>query len=472
MKLKFTALEYTAEDAFSPAQYSFDGDVTSGWEIRRNSQTYLTLGPGYEPMKNRLCGVCATDLDRRFLPFPLPQITGHEVVAVRLHNGQKCVVEINDTPHYRGDTVQDPFSNAGLPTHTPGRMVLGIDRLPGGFGPYLLAPKHAVLPIDGIHETAAALVEPFAAALQAVISAPPRHNDRVAILGPRRLGALLVAALKAYKRASGSAFTICALARRDSLLELSRRLGSDEGFNLAETPEPSLHHGFDIVYDTTGSVSGFDLALRLAKREIHLKSTNGQKTCGLDHLTAFVVDELSLMPFHGPGIERIEENGAWDNQAIYLSPGVKNIDLKNKHLFKGDPLSAQKAAGSDGFPGRLPRFDVAVAATLDEIDSIIRPNPENENALIRPRGTIFFKGDASGNPLLSFLARGGMLRSSRCGDFKLALQYLQENKEMADDLSHYMVSHVFPVSEIETAFEYARRSESIKVIIKHFFANH
>jgi len=34
---------------------------------------------------------------------------------------------------------------------------------------------------------------------------------------------------------------------------------------------------FDIVYDTTSTPEGFAAAIRLAKREVHLKSTNGRK---------------------------------------------------------------------------------------------------------------------------------------------------------------------------------------------------
>ena len=106
MNIKFNALEYTADDKFVNSEYEYSGDKNSGWEIKRNGSDYLKLGSGYELLKTKLCGVCSTDIARRFLPFPLPQITGHELVAETLDGKQHYVVEINDTPAARGDLVQ------------------------------------------------------------------------------------------------------------------------------------------------------------------------------------------------------------------------------------------------------------------------------------------------------------------------------------------------------------------------------
>ena len=467
MNITFKAFEYNSDGSFNRSDYAFEGDVNTGWRVLRNDQTHFELGRGYEVLKTRMCGICSTDLDRRFLPFPLPQIIGHEVVCQRVDNGKKCVVEINDTPYYRDEEIEDIFCKSGLHTHTPGRRVLGIDRLPGGFGPYLLAPKNAINDIAGLNEYAAVLVEPLAAALQAVIASPPETGDDVAVLGPRRLGTLLIAALKAFRRTSGRNFKIYALARHKNLLELCHHIGADDGINLADTGDQSLDRVFDIVYDTTGSESGFELALKMAKREVHLKSTNGQKICGLENLTAFVVDELSILPFNDKNIEFTWKNENRKNQTVLLAPGVDRFKIKDKNCYRKDPKEAGSIFEGTDFQNRLPRFDIAVASSILEIDSIIRPDPETENTLIRPRGAILFKGDSLNNQLLEFIIQGGSLRSSRCGDFHLALKLLGDNKDISDNLSHYMISHVFPATEISTAFRYARRSESIKVVVKH-----
>lgn len=55
------------------------------------------------------------------------------------------MVEINDTYEARGDEEKDSFCLAGLPTHSPERRTLGINMLPGGFGPYILAPRNAII---------------------------------------------------------------------------------------------------------------------------------------------------------------------------------------------------------------------------------------------------------------------------------------------------------------------------------------
>ena len=55
-------------------------------------------------------------------------------------------------PAARGDLVQDAFCDSGIPTHSPTRLVLGIDRLPGGFGPFILAPQNAIVPYEKISD--------------------------------------------------------------------------------------------------------------------------------------------------------------------------------------------------------------------------------------------------------------------------------------------------------------------------------
>ncbi len=467
MKTTFSAFEYTKDGRFEKTVYAFDGDCHTGWQIHRKGRLHLTLGKGYQMLKTRLCGICASDIDRKFYPFPLPQIIGHEVVAQTPGTGDTCVVEINDTPYYRGDVHLDAFGKAGLFTHTPGRMVLGIDRLPGGFGPYILVPEHAVVPLDDFEEYTAVLIEPFAAALQAVYASPPEHHDQVAVLGPRRLGALLTAALAAYKRSSRKNFSITALARHPHLLKLCRRLGADKGIDLTAKMPETLSRQFDIVYDTTGTASGFETALHLAKREVHLKSTNGQEICGLKYLTGFVVDELSLLPFSESHLDFTWQNEDRKNTAFYQAAEAAANIAGGKKVFKGTPPEAETMLSDTFFQNRLPRFDIAIATSLREIDTIIRPSHDHESALVRPRGAILFHGNPGNNPLLNFIAKGGILRSSRCGNFHTAMSLLNENKKIAGDLAHNMISHVFPVRELPTAFDYAKKSRALKVVVNH-----
>jgi threonine dehydrogenase-like Zn-dependent dehydrogenase len=56
------------------------------------------------------------------------------------------------------------------------------------------------------------------------------------------------------------------------LLELASKVGADDGVLIDEKFLCSLHNGhgpeyrYDIVFDTTGTSSGFQLAIQLAKR--------------------------------------------------------------------------------------------------------------------------------------------------------------------------------------------------------------
>ena len=468
MKQIFHAMEYTSQDTFIPSEYIFEGDELMGWDITRNGENYLKLSKGYRLLKTKACGVCSTDIDRRFLPFPLPQIIGHELIAEDPNTKKLYAVEINDTLQARGSEQLDSFCNTGLSTHSPSRMVLGIDRLPGGFGPYILAPKNAMVEILGIDANTAVLTEPFSAALQAVISSPPQENSTVAVLGPRRLGSLIIGALSIYRKSSGINFKIVSLARHDHLLKLSINLGADEAIDLRKN-SLDLNKKYDIVYDTTANPLGFEDALKYSKKEVHLKSTNGQTVCGIKKMTELVVDEISILSFNEPNLNFHWEGENRQNEIIYVSPSLIDkikLDEKFKVFSTSDVIELYSILQSDIFKDRLPRFDLAIVSNTQEIDFVLRPDPNSEESLLRPRGAILLKGEDSANPFLNFIFTGGSLRSSRCGDFHLALDMLDKNPRLAKNLSKNMISHEFMSDNLEAAFLKAKESDSIKVIVK------
>lgn len=469
MNRKFKAFDYNSDDTFSISEYSFEGDEKHGWKILRNGKLYLEVEGEYKLLKTVACGVCSTDLDRRFLPFPLPQVIGHELVAKEPSTGKKYAVEINDTLLARGSKNLDAFCTTGISTHSPGRMVLGIDRLPGGFGPYILAPVNAMVNVDGLDESVSVLTEPFAAALQAVISSPPRRNSEVAVLGPRRLGSLIIGALSIYRKSSGINFKIVSLARHNHLLELSKKLGADEGIDIRED-EDKIKNRFDIVYDTTASPQGFERAIEYSSRAVHLKSTNGQVVCGVKKMTELVVDEISILPFSENNLGFQWDNKPHFNSEIYVSQKLKDklpVIPGRRLYYPQSSGEVKEILNSPGFKNRLPRFDLAIVSSLEEIDYVLRPFQDSEESLLRPRGAILFQGDPHQNPFLKFICSGKSLHSSRCGDFHQAIQLLVENKELAENISKNMISHVYESTELPGAFLKAKESDSIKVIIKY-----
>ncbi|TGK81703.1 threonine dehydrogenase [Leptospira noumeaensis] len=477
MNLKFRAKDYKSDDSFESAEYEYFGNETEGWEIKRNGQPYLHLGPGYIPLKTISCGVCSTDIDRRFLPFPLPQIIGHEVLAEGLgeNQGKQFVVEINDTYEARGDQNPDQFCKEGIPTHSPERRVLGIDRLPGGFGPYILAPIHAAISLEGVSPKAAVLMEPFAAALQAILASPPKPGDHVAVLGPRRLGSLILAALASYRKTNKSDFRITAITRHDHLVTLSKSMGADAVVDLRKTDISNLKDQFDIVYDTTSTTSGFESAIQIAKREVHLKTTNGQIMAGIAHLTELVVDELSILPYSDANARFHWKKENRHNQNVFLFPGVSESikeNLKKQFtVFEGSASDAENILNSEKFSNHLPRFDLVVVSNPEELSLAIRPNPNHENSLVRPRGAILVdtnnenKWSEETKLVSKFFSEGKEIHSSRCGDFHMAISLLRDNPEITKALETNLISHRFSSDQLELAYATAKDPSSVKVVV-------
>jgi len=481
--LEFRAPEYYADGSFDEANYRFVGSTERGWTVYRNGEEHLRLGPGYRALRTRGCGVCSTDLDRHFLPFPLPQVTGHELVADDTE-GRHYVVEINASHHAR--SVQDDcaFCASGLPTHCPERLVLGIHDLPGGFGSWILAPVDAALPLPPeIPFETALLIEPFAASLNAVTIIAPRHGETIAVLGPRRLGLLVVAALAGHRKRSGLDYRILAISRHEPLLELAQRFGATDTL-LSSGRGASLPDGLaDVVIDTTASPVGLELAVRLARREVHLKSTHGQPAAGLANLTALVVDELVLARLP----EKADAGRGWLS-TLAAGWGTARRPAKIAWLADAEPpgwltsADARLVRGGDaaellsGYQrnaeaGELPRADAAVVQSSEQVDCAIRPSETSELSLVRPRGEIVLPGSnqphLADSPLLRAVAdRGLRLSSSRCGDFCEALDLVRGDAELLR-LGELLITHRFGAAEIREAFAVARSPDCIKAVIEH-----
>jgi threonine dehydrogenase-like Zn-dependent dehydrogenase len=477
-RVDFEAQEYQADGGFRPTAYRFQGTPEGGWTIARAGRERLRLGPGYRLLRTRSCGVCSTDLARRFLPFPLPQITGHEVVAED-ESGAPHAVEINASHLARGLEVACPFCRDGLANHCPARLVLGIHDLPGGFGPWVLAPVRAALPIPAaIPAESAVFVEPFAAALNAVTTVAPALGERVAVLGPRRLGMLVIAALSAWTRARRLDLRIVALLRHAELAPLAEELGATEVILAAPDgtfPEAARSH---VVIDTTGNPEALATAVALARREVHLKSTHGRPAQGLRHTTEFVVDELDLRLWPDEG----EEDGAreWISRAgraggssrprvawLARVPPPHWLERESElALGPGeDALAAFERSAGDA----VPRADHVVAGDAAAVDDAVRPRQGSEIALVRPRGTIWIHPAAKSGTsrLLAAIAERGLrLSSSRCGDFRAALELMAADARLRR-LGERLVTHRFAGDALPRAFETARSSACIKAVVEH-----
>ncbi|KAJ3122076.1 hypothetical protein HK098_003140 [Nowakowskiella sp. JEL0407] len=493
-------------------------------------QLVVRLGPGYVLLKSLRCGLCSTDLARCFLPFPLPQILGHEVVgqyidkadgdlnsfvvveinsshSLRTSNPRNFKVEYSERLSFEALTQQaeslhvptDPNQQqefcaycTGLPTHCPSRITLGINTLPGGFSPYLLAPQNACIVSKGIKNLdALVFAEPLAAALHVIdaLGDVPQQSS-ICVLGPRRLGSLVLCALIAEREKSaggkiGKQVSITAMTRNPRLKPWLDSLNTDETIVL-DVNSGGVERQFDIVVDTTGSQSGFLLALELAKREIHVKSTNGQSVCGLSRLTEMVVDEISLVGAKSEA--EILEYVRWfkwmaessrDNHAVYLSPAVdgsvkKLLKDQGKSVYQNEIVETANELFKSPWEilgsAKFPQFDVAICSSVEEINSVIRPlfqqNPHF--SIVRPRGFIILYSSfdtVKRNDLSSKLIENGVrISSSRCGDLHDSVRIMEDNKDLVTKLAS-MITHRFPLSEMSDAYKMAASKEATKVIV-------
>ncbi len=459
-EIAFLARELQPDGRITAVRYAFSGSPDQGWCILRDDRPQLRLGAGFVPVRNRHCGICSTDLARHRLPFPLPQIVGHEVVAEYL--GQAVAIEINATHRARRDHVEDcAWCAAGLDRHCPARLTLGIDRLPGGFSPWSLAPRGGlhVLP-PSLTGRAATLIEPFAAALRAVEVSRPSDGDSVAVLGPRRLGMLLIAALAAERRRRDQDYGITALVRRQEMAELALEIGADRALLVDEIPDAS----FDTVFDTTGTPDGLATALRLARHGVHLKSTSGGHVLGMAHLSEFVIDELQLSSIPWPDGHRRETlptaNGEETPRLLALPSVPATVLSRLKALwpyieYRQETIEeAAEECRRDGLHGR---YDAVVVSSLDEADAAIRPRSGHALSLLRPGGRLLLS-DASPESQLAkaVCERRLVVQGSRCGDFVEAIAILGRAPGLVERLSHALIGDVYPLSELEAAFARAR----------------
>jgi threonine dehydrogenase-like Zn-dependent dehydrogenase len=230
----------------------------------------------------------------------------------------------------------------------------------------------------------------------------------------------------------------------------------------------SRENSFDIVFDATGTPDGLEAACVMSRGEVHLKSTSGQEFHGLRNLTALVVDELSLLPFSVSNLSFHWESEDRENRRLYIAPKVpEEIVAERGQVFRGNFPEALQSLHSMKMKNQLPRFDLGMAFDIEEIDTIIRPDPADENSLVRPRGAILYTGDAPDNALLRFIKKGGILRSSRCGDFRKAVALLREARGLAELLADKLVTDKFDATRIPEAYDKAGMSDSMKVVIHH-----
>jgi threonine dehydrogenase-like Zn-dependent dehydrogenase len=262
-------------------------------------------GPRWLRVRNRQCGICATDLallQARAAPAAAPVALpgnsrfylGHEVVGEvievgpgvkRIRPGDRVVMESRFTgPTCFSQEIDPPcrFCAAGdtrlCENASLGKGPTGTG---GGWGDGYIAHESEVRVVpEDLSDDLASLIEPSAVALHGVLRRPPRPGEHVLVLGSGIIGLLTLQCLRFLE--PDCRVTIAA--RYPHQAEAARRLGADtvlgRGDLYAEVARLTgarhyrapLHRGmliggFDVVYDCVGNASSVLDGLRWARAQ-------------------------------------------------------------------------------------------------------------------------------------------------------------------------------------------------------------
>lgn len=260
-------------------------------------------GPGQVRVRNRVAGICGSDLhfvlaagDPRIAPAAIPgagfAYMGHEIVGdvtevgpgvtrfkagdrVTLERGHSCL-SLGHQPLCRQCAVGN-YNLCETPVEELHDHAVG-----GGWSEELVTVEGSLFPVpDELSDEQAVLIEPIGSGLRAVSRRTPRPGEKVLIVGQgtQGLGTLLSV------RALQPDCHVTVLARFPFQADMARRHGADEvvmlGADLyAEAARltggkvykgmlgnRTLLGGFDVVYDCVGIPGTLKDALRLARAQ-------------------------------------------------------------------------------------------------------------------------------------------------------------------------------------------------------------
>ena len=240
---------------------------------------------GFALIRLLYAGICNTDLELRRGYYNFAGTPGHEfvgeVVEADSHDwvGRRVVGEINLAC---GDCA---ICAAGMDRHCPTRTVLGILHHPGAFQEFFTLPECNLRAVpDPVSTEHAVFTEPLAAACEILEQVAIPSGAPIGVLGDGKLGLLIAQALLAH------GCGVVHFGRHAEKLRISERAGA----RVEIAPELPAD-AFDWVVDATGSASGLDEAIRMARPRgtVIMKSTV-HGSVSFDAAAA-IVKEISLV---------------------------------------------------------------------------------------------------------------------------------------------------------------------------------
>ena len=336
-------------------------------------------GPRWVRVRNRLCGICASDLhllfveaDPQVAPAALPgtgrMYLGHEVV------GEVTEIGAGVTALQVGDRVVMDALGANClsqeiePPCRPcreGRYELcenaslgqGPRGVGGGWGDGFTAHESGLYRVpDGLDDETAVAIEPLSVGVRTALRRLPQPDERALVVGSGIIGLAVIEAL----RALSPHCQVTAMARYPQQVEMARRLGADQvvvrddpyvataritGGKLYAGPfrNRMILGGFDVVYDCVGAQKTVQDSLRWARAGGTVVMAGIRLEPMRVDLTPVWYQEVDLIGLYGRAME--EWNGirqsTYDLTAGLLLEGRLTAEGLITHCF---PLQEWRAA--------------------------------------------------------------------------------------------------------------------------------
>jgi threonine dehydrogenase-like Zn-dependent dehydrogenase len=252
---------------------------------------FLTDYPAPERKKDEAlvrvtrAGICNTDLEITKGYMGFHGIPGHEFVGVVTECDKKRIIGKRVVGEINQGCGSCEYCRRRMQNHCPNRSVLGIVNKDGAFAEYLTLPvtNLHIVP-DSVSDDEAVFAEPLAAAFEILEQVDIGPRNWVCVLGDGKLGLLVAQAL------SMTGCRLVLVGHHRENLSMMEEIGIQTrlSFSFDES-------GFDIVVDCTGSRSGIETAMNIARPggKVVLKTTVARKS-SLD-LNHVVINELSLI---------------------------------------------------------------------------------------------------------------------------------------------------------------------------------
>jgi L-iditol 2-dehydrogenase len=264
-------------------------------------------------------GICGSDLEvlRGLRPEPFvryPIVPGHEWAGVvtgvgagvrDVEAGDRVVAE-----GFRSCGVCDRCREGRTNLCVSGYAETGFTHQ-GAFAEYVSVPSRLVhrLPADADLQ-AAALLEPAACVAEGLMAMELRPGLDIAVVGAGTLGLLAASMLSLVSPAR-----LAVAGSRSARLELARRFGATETYDVNAGSLDSLRDTFDLVFEAANRPEGAVSALKLARRggTVVLEGISGTSDAALP------ADLITLKHLHVRGI--FGASGAAWTYAVRLYAG-------------------------------------------------------------------------------------------------------------------------------------------------------